>query len=131
MIILFLIFTIILLTYLLILCIKNKESFYLSKTEVSKYMKEKQNELVPPFSKKAWDYCSIYMEIALKLSPNIKEVPMIQTKEFPCGNSPLKCLQLVQDALDSGKEEEVKIDLNKYLPMVTEFRDQSPYVSSL
>ena len=80
------------------------ENFFLSKQLVDKYMKIKQKELEPEYGKQAWDHCSDLMKLSIKWSPDEDEVPTIQDKEFPCGNTVSKCLKKTMKALKEGKK---------------------------
>jgi hypothetical protein len=80
------------------------EHFFLSKQLVDKYMIIKQKELEAEYGKQAWEHCSDLMKLSLKWSPDENEVPTIQDKEFPCGNTVSKCLKKTIKDLKDGKK---------------------------
>jgi hypothetical protein len=93
----------------------SNEEFRLTKELVDKYLPLKQAELMKSHNPEAVGYCSDLTKLALKWSPDEKEVPTIQDKPFPCGNTINKCIIKTEAKLKEGKPLSPKPDLSQYL----------------
>jgi hypothetical protein len=78
------------------------EHFRLSKELTSKYLKQKKRELLQEYQAQAVEHCSPLLKLALRWSPDESEVPTIEGKPFPCGNTVIKCMKGVMKKLKEG-----------------------------
>jgi hypothetical protein len=78
------------------------EHFRLSKELTSKYLKQKKQELLQEYQAEAVEYCSPLLKLSLRWSPSESEVPTIETKPFPCGNTVSKCINKITKLLQEG-----------------------------
>ena len=83
--------------------LRMNEHFRLSKELTSKYLKQKKRELLQEYQEQAVEYCSPLLKLSLRWSPDESEVPTIEEKPFPCGNTVLKCIKSVMKNLKEGK----------------------------
>ena len=79
------------------------EYFRLSKELTQKYLSIREKDLKAKYGTQAWDNCMYLMKLQLRWSPNESEVPTIETKEFPCGNTVEKCLINITEDIKNGK----------------------------
>ncbi len=79
------------------------EYFRLSKELTQKYLAIREKDLKAKYGKQAWDHCMHLMKLQLRWSPNESEVPTIEKKEFPCGNTVEKCLINVTEDIKNGE----------------------------
>ncbi len=79
------------------------EYFRLSKELTQKYLAIREKDLKATYGKQAWDHCMYLTKLQLRWSSNESEVPMIEKKEFPCGNTVEKCLIKVTEDIKNGK----------------------------
>jgi hypothetical protein len=84
--------------------LRMNEHFRLSKELTSKYLKEKKRELLQEYQAQAVEHCSPLLKLALRWSPDESEVPTIEGKPFPCGNTVLKCINRSMKNLKEGKK---------------------------
>ncbi len=80
------------------------EEFRLSKEMTQRYLEIKKKELLKEYQEQAVEYCSPLLKLALRWSPNESEVPTIEEKPFPCGNTVEKCIKRAIQDLKNGKE---------------------------
>jgi hypothetical protein len=78
------------------------ENFRLSKELTSKYLKQKKRELLQEYQAKAVEHCSPFLKLSLRWSPDESEVPTIENKPFPCGNTVIKCIKKTMKDLKNG-----------------------------
>lgn len=84
--------------------LRTNEHFRLSKELTSRYLKQKKQELLQEYEAQAVEYCSPLLKLSLRWSPDESEVPTIENKPFPCGNTVLKCINKAMNTLKKGKE---------------------------
>lgn len=84
--------------------LRMNEHFRLSKELTSKYLKQKKRELLQEYQAEAVEHCSPLLKLSLRWSPDESEVPTIEEKPFPCGNTVLKCIKKVMKELKEGKQ---------------------------
>ena len=82
--------------------LRMNEHFRLSKELTSKYLKQKKRELLQEYQAQAVEHCSPLLKLALRWSPDESEVPTIEGKPFPCGNTVLKCIKGSMKKLKQG-----------------------------
>ena len=82
--------------------LRMNEHFRLSKELTSKYLKQKKRELLQEYQAQAVEHCSPLLKLALRWSPDESEVPTIEGKPFPCGNTVIKCMKGVMKKLKEG-----------------------------
>lgn len=82
--------------------LRMNEHFRLSKELTSKYLKQKKRELLQEYQAEAVEYCSPLLKLSLRWSPDESEVPTIEEKPFPCGNTVLKCIKKAMKKLKEG-----------------------------
>ena len=82
--------------------LRMNEHFRLSKELTSKYLKQKKRELLKEYQAEAVEHCSPLLKLSLRWSPDESEVPTIEEKPFPCGNTVLKCIKKVMKTLKDG-----------------------------
>jgi hypothetical protein len=78
------------------------EHFRLSKEKTQYYFFQKQQELAQEYESQAVEHCSPLLRLSLRWSPDESEVSNIETKEFPCGNTVLKCIYQTIEKLKRG-----------------------------
>ncbi len=82
--------------------LRMNEHFRLSKELTSKYLKQKKQELLQEYEEQAVEHCSPLLKLSLRWSPDESEVPTIEEKPFPCGNTVLKCIKKTIKKLEEG-----------------------------
>lgn len=82
--------------------LRMNEHFRLSKELTSKYLKQKKRELLQEYQEQAVEYCSPLLKLSLRWSPDESEVPTIEEKPFPCGNTVVKCIKKTMKNLKDG-----------------------------
>jgi hypothetical protein len=106
----------ILIILFILLQIRNtKEHFRLTKDLVDKYFEQKSKTLSSQHEEGAWDHCADLMKLALKWSIDENEVPTIETKPFPCGNTVLKCLIKADGKIKAKQPLGAPVNLSIYL----------------
>ena len=83
--------------------LRMNEHFRLSKELTTKYLKQKKRELIQEYEAQAIEHCSPLLKLSLRWSPDESEVPTIENKPFPCGNTVSKCMKKVMKLLQEGK----------------------------
>ena len=91
------------------------ENYRLSDDLVDKYYKEKEDSLLKKYSLKAWNHCSDLMKLILKWSEDENEVVTIENKEFPCGNTMIKCLEMTTKQINNNEDIGQPINLSEFL----------------
>ena len=82
--------------------LRMNEHFRLSKELTSKYLKQKKRELIQEYQEQAVEHCSPLLKLAIRWSPDESEVPTIEDKPFPCGNTVVKCIKKSMKRLKEG-----------------------------
>ncbi len=81
-----------------------QEHFRLSKELTQKYLHQKKQELLQQYEEQAVEHCAPLLKLALRWSPQESEVPTIESKPFPCGNTVMRCIKRSIRTLKEGKE---------------------------
>ena len=109
------IFLILIILFLLLQIRNTNEHFRLTKDLVDKYFEEKAKSLSSQHETGSWDHCADLMKLALKWSPNESEVPSIENKPFPCGNTVLKCLIKADNKIKAKQPLGAPVNLSSFL----------------